>query len=122
MRRSAQLAVHNRYARWPIASPKAKYSNNASNVTSPTASATIAVDPHNTIPTTNGINTPAVATRFQVIEMDSPEKSASVCKTRLPRRAVLPHLITSREINHAPGRTGIPVCPSHEVTQLHAQE
>src|SRR6266478_9686830 len=75
MRRSAQLAVHNRYARWPIASPKAKYSNNASNVTSPTASATIAVDPHNTIPTTNGINTTAVATRFRVIEKESPKKS-----------------------------------------------
>src|SRR5260370_20315021 len=75
MRKSAKLAVHKRYARWPIASPRAKYSNNASIVTSATASATIAVEPHTTKPTTNGINTAAVATRFQVIEKDSPENS-----------------------------------------------
>src|SRR5467141_2393259 len=75
MRSSAQLAVQNRYARCPIASPKAKYSNSASIVTNPTASARSAVDPHNTIPTTNGIKTTAVATRFQVIEMESPKKS-----------------------------------------------
>src|SRR5712691_4368525 len=75
MSTSAQLAVQNRYARCPIASPSAKYSNNASSVTNPTANATIAVDPHNTVPTTNGISTAAVATRFQVIKKDSPVKS-----------------------------------------------
>src|SRR5437870_5061980 len=75
MSSSAHVAVQKRYARCPIASPKAKYSNSASIVTNPTASATIAVDPHSTIPTTNGINTTAVATRFQVIEMESPQKS-----------------------------------------------
>src|SRR5260370_28269263 len=74
MRKSAQVAVQKRYARWPMASPSAKYSNSASSVTSATASATIAVEPHTTKPTTNGINTAAVATRFQVIEKESPEK------------------------------------------------
>src|SRR6266478_4388293 len=77
MSSSAQVAVQNRYARWPIASPSAKYSNSASIVTKPTASATIAVEPHKTIPTTNGISTAAVATRFQVIEKESPQKSRS---------------------------------------------
>src|SRR6266404_4310222 len=75
MSSSAQVAVQNRYARWPIASPSAKYSNSASIVTNPTANATIAVEPHKTIPTTNGISTAAVATRFQVIEKDSPKIS-----------------------------------------------
>src|SRR5438034_8998955 len=75
MSSNAQLAVQNRYARCPIASPSVKYSNRASSVTNPTASAKIAVDPHSTIPTTNGINTTAVATRFQVIEMESPQRS-----------------------------------------------
>src|SRR5713226_2449669 len=70
----AQVAVQKRYARWPIASPSAKYSKSASSITSAVASATIAVEPHKASPTTNGINTTAVATRFQVIEMDSPEK------------------------------------------------
>src|SRR5713101_8038786 len=65
MRSSAQVAVQNRYARCPTASPSAKYSNSASR----------AVEPHNTSPTANGINTAAVATRFQVIEKDSPDKS-----------------------------------------------
>src|SRR6266436_3620859 len=88
MSTSAQLAVQNRYARCPIASPKAKYSNSASIVTSATARASSAVDPHSTIPTTNGINTTAVATRFQVIEKDSPENRGL-------------HLITSSQINHA---------------------
>src|SRR5438876_1014588 len=88
MSSNAQLAVQNRYARCPIASPSVKYSNRASSVTNPTASAKIAVDPHNTIPTTNGINTTAVATRFQVIEMESPRNRGL-------------HLITLREINHA---------------------
>src|SRR5258708_30333544 len=74
MRKSAQVAVQKRYARWPMASPSAKYSNSASSVTSATASATIAVEPHNTKPTTNGISTAAVATRFQVIEKESPQK------------------------------------------------
>src|SRR5437899_4630037 len=75
MSSNAQLAVQNRYARCPIASPSVKYSNRASSVTNPTASAKIAVDPHSTIPTTNGINTTAVATRFQVIEVESLQKS-----------------------------------------------
>src|SRR5712664_3727214 len=73
--RNAQVAVQKRYARCPIASPSAKYSNSASSVTRATASATIAVEPHTTKPTTNGISTAAVATRFQVIEKESPEKS-----------------------------------------------
>src|SRR5260370_42566306 len=60
-----------------MASPKAKYSKSASRVTNPTASATIAVEPHKTIPTANGISTAAVATRFQVIEKESPQKSRS---------------------------------------------
>src|SRR6267378_6693727 len=71
----AQVAVQNRYARWPIASPRAKYSKSASIVTRATASEIIAVEPHTTKLTTNGIKTTAVATRFQVIEMESPQKS-----------------------------------------------
>src|SRR5260370_6936506 len=57
-----------------MASPRAKYSNSASRVTKATARATIAVGPHNTRPTTTGISTAAVATRFHVIEEESPEK------------------------------------------------
>src|SRR6202158_2585093 len=74
IRRSAQVAVQNRYPRCPIAPPSAKYSNSASSVTRAPASATIAVEPHATKPTTNGIKTTAVATRFQVIEKESPQK------------------------------------------------
>src|SRR5216683_101786 len=74
MRKSAHRAVQKRYARWPMASPRAKYSNSASRVTKATARATIAVEPHNTRPTTTGISTAAVATRFHVIEEESPEK------------------------------------------------
>src|SRR5260370_39803632 len=57
-----------------MASPRAKYSNSASRVTKATARATIAGEPHNTRPTTTGISTAAVATRFHVIEEESPEK------------------------------------------------
>src|SRR6267378_2519236 len=57
-----------------MASPSAKYSKSASSVTSATARATIAVEPHTTKPTTNGIKTTAVATRFQVIEKESLQK------------------------------------------------
>src|SRR6266581_6140631 len=74
MSKSAHMAVQNRYARCPMASPRAKYSNSASRVTRARAIATIAVEPHNTIPTANGISTAAVATRFHVIEEESPEK------------------------------------------------
>src|SRR6266487_2083142 len=74
MRKSAHMAVQKRYARWPMASPRAKYSNSASRVTRARAIATIAVEPHNTRPTTKGISTAAVATRFHVIEEESPEK------------------------------------------------
>src|SRR6266481_7190684 len=72
MRKSAHMAVQKRYARWPMASPRAKYSNSASRVTKATARATIAVEPHSTRPTTTGISTAAVATRFHVIEQGSP--------------------------------------------------
>src|SRR6266849_1324175 len=58
-----------------MASPSAKYSKSASRVTSATASASRAVEPHKTIPTAKGISTAAVATRFQVIERESPENS-----------------------------------------------
>src|SRR5713226_9009284 len=75
MRSSAQVAVQNRYARCPTASPSAKYSNSASSVTNATASASRVVEPHNTSPTAKGISTAAVATRFHVIEKNSPEES-----------------------------------------------
>src|SRR6266704_2358755 len=74
MSKSAHVAVQNRYARCPMASPRAKYSNSANRVTRARVIATIAVGPHNTRPTTTGISTAAVATRFQVIAMESPEK------------------------------------------------
>src|SRR5712691_9182620 len=50
-----------------MASPSAKYSKSANRIMSASASATHAVEPHNTIPTTKGISTAAVATRFQVM-------------------------------------------------------
>src|ERR1700732_1922012 len=55
-----------------MASPSAKYSNSASTTISASTSATHAVEPHSTSPTTNGIKTTAVATRFQVMEKESP--------------------------------------------------
>src|ERR1700747_2422598 len=60
--------VHNRYARCPMASPNAKYSQSASTVTTAVAIATTHVGVNSTKPTTTGINTSAVATRFQVIQ------------------------------------------------------
>src|SRR5579864_2868573 len=50
-----------------MAPPSEKYSNSANKITSAKATATHAVEPHNTMPTTTGINTAAVATRFQVM-------------------------------------------------------
>src|SRR5882724_9959657 len=58
-----------------MASPSAKYSNSASITTSASPSARMAVEPHNTRPTTNGISTAAVTTRFHVIERKSPANS-----------------------------------------------
>src|SRR5579859_5416389 len=58
-----------------MASPRAKNSNRASKLTSAMPMASIAVEPHKTSPTTHGIRTTAVATRFQVIAMGSPEES-----------------------------------------------
>src|SRR6266404_4415757 len=55
-----------------MASPSAKYSNSASTIISASTSATHAVEPHSTSPTTNGIKTTAVATRFQVMKKESP--------------------------------------------------
>src|SRR5712692_346139 len=106
MRKSAQVAVQKRYARCPIASPRAKYSNNASMVTRATASATIAVEPHTTKPTTNGISTAAVATRFQVIEKESPQKL----------QASSHHI--ERNKSRQRSRTDIPVCPNHGAAHL----
>src|SRR6266851_588072 len=40
-----------------------------------TPSESMAVEPHNTRPTTNGISTAAVTTRFHVIERESPANS-----------------------------------------------
>src|ERR1700751_5586942 len=65
----AQVAVHKRYARWPIASPSVKYSKIASRITNASATATSPVGAASTRLTTSGINTTAVATRFQVIEL-----------------------------------------------------
>src|SRR5579859_337438 len=58
-----------------MASPRAKNSNKASKMTRAMPIATIAVEPHSTRPTTHGIRTTAVATRFQVIAMGSPYES-----------------------------------------------
>ena len=59
-----------------MASPSEKYSNKASSITSATANASTAVEPHNTTPAANGISTAAVPTRVQVIEKDSPVGAA----------------------------------------------
>src|SRR5258705_1581727 len=68
MSSNAQVTVKSRYARCPIASPNAKYSQSASTVITAVATATAAVDANNTSRTTTGINTSAVATRFQVMQ------------------------------------------------------
>src|SRR6266478_2121478 len=65
-----------------MASPRAKYSNSASTMISASARATQAVDAHNTSPTTNGIKTTAVATRFQVIAKESPRHTARKVNSR----------------------------------------
>src|SRR5690348_8319580 len=56
-----------------MASPNAKYSKSASSVINAVAKATMAVEPHNTRPTTTGTSTAAVTTRFQVMKVESPE-------------------------------------------------
>src|ERR1700682_2302400 len=101
MSRRAQPAVQNRYARCPMASPSAKYSKSASSVTRATASATIAVEPHTTKTTTNGIKTTAVATRFQVIGKESPQKL----------QASSHHI--ERNKSRKRSRTDILVCANH---------
>src|SRR5436190_18447760 len=58
-----------------MASPKLKYSNNAIITTSAKARARTAVELHKASPTATGISSAAVATRFQVIEKESPEQS-----------------------------------------------
>src|SRR6266566_8485163 len=58
-----------------MASPRLKYSNNAIITTSAKARARTAVELHKASPTANGVSTAAVATRFQVIEKESPEQS-----------------------------------------------
>src|SRR5260370_3374363 len=68
MNNKEQTTVHARYARCPIASPNAKYSQSASTVITAVAIATTHVGVNNTIPTTTGINTSAVATRFHVMQ------------------------------------------------------
>src|SRR5882757_7570163 len=68
MSSNAQVTVKSRYARCPIASPNAKYSQSANTVITAVATATAAVDANSTNPTTTGINTSAVATRFQVMQ------------------------------------------------------
>src|SRR5258707_7439540 len=95
--RNAQAAVQNRYARWPIASPSAKYSNSASTIISASASATHAVEPHSTRPTTNGIKMTAVATRFQVMEKESPPNCAKNVNRGLWSAAVFPPLYLLKE-------------------------
>src|SRR5271170_1341411 len=58
-----------------MASPRVKNSKSASRITRAVPMATNAVEPHSTRPTTHGIRTAAVATRFQVIEKGSPDES-----------------------------------------------
>src|SRR5215469_12530375 len=54
-----------------MASPRAKYSQSARTVIAAVAMATTQVGVNNTRPTTTGINTSAVATRFQVMNRNS---------------------------------------------------
>src|SRR5882762_7545661 len=68
MSSNAQVTVKSRYARCPIASPNAKYSQSANTVITAVATATAHVGVNNTVPATTGINTSAVATRFQVMQ------------------------------------------------------
>src|SRR6267378_8304563 len=68
MSSNAQVTVKSRYARCPIASPNAKYSQSANTVITAVAMATAHVGANSTNPTTTGINTSAVATRFQVMQ------------------------------------------------------
>src|ERR1700741_3350967 len=59
-----------------MASPSAKYSNSASTIIKASARASHAVEAHSTSPTTTGIRTTAVATRFQVMKRKSPQHTA----------------------------------------------
>src|SRR4029077_16242976 len=65
-----------------MASPSAKYSHSASTIIRPIARATQAVAHHSTTPTTIGISTTAVATRFQVKKKESPPKGAKNVNSR----------------------------------------
>src|SRR5713226_7965181 len=74
-----------------MASPSAKYSKSANRIMSASASATHAVEPHNTIPTTKGISTAAVATRFQVMNLNppnTPQGRLTVASEKAKRKAV----------------------------------
>src|ERR1700722_6657184 len=55
-----------------MASPSAKYSKSARNITSANTNATTMVEAQSTRLTTTGINTAAVATLFQVMKDKSP--------------------------------------------------
>src|SRR5260370_9728890 len=90
--RNAQAAVQNRYARSPIASASAKHPNMASTIISASASATHAVEPHSTRPTTNGIKMTAVGTRCEVMEKESPPNCAKKVNRLLWSATVLPPL------------------------------
>src|SRR5712692_2696041 len=88
-----------------MASPSAKYSKSANRIMSASASATHAVEPHNTIPTTKGISTAAVATRVQVMNRNpsTPQGRLTVAseksKEKAKRKAVfgVPPLFRSND-------------------------
>src|SRR5882672_3303129 len=97
-KKSEQTIVHTRYARCPIASPNAKYSQSASTVITAVATATTHVGVNNTIPTTTGINTSAVATRFQVIQ--------TVLTGRPPRSSQIDSGFPTELYSHSPQSAG----------------
>src|ERR1700730_17713521 len=95
-----------------MALPSEKYSNSPSVVTSANAKATHAAEPNNTRPTTNGIRTAAVATRFQVIKERSPDRRLTPSHHSEGRKS--PGRVTNEEIQgkepgtHSPAtRAGI---------------
>src|ERR1700686_1159218 len=97
-----------------MASPSAKYSQRASTIISPIASATSDVAHHSTTPTTIGINTTAVATRFQVMEKESPPKCAKKGNSRKSK--------VERKIGSKPGYYSRRACPGGKVIASREEE
>src|ERR1700720_830887 len=97
-----------------MASPSAKYSHRARTIIRPIASATQAVAHHSTTPTTIGISTTAVATRFQVMEKESPPKCAKKVNSRKSK--------VEKKIGREPGYYSRRACPAGRLLACREEE